>query len=60
MHEVNQTMQVVMQNNLALLDFKGLLGKRTFNKNIYFITVFTVFLFVIWVSFMVYGSLHAV
>ena len=60
MHEVNQTMQVVMQNNLALLDFKGYLGKRTFNKNIYFITVFTVFLFVIWVSFMVYGSLHAV
>ena len=35
---VNQTMQVVMRNNLALLDFKGLIGRRTFTKNVYFIT----------------------
>ena len=57
---MNQTMQVVMQNNLALLDFKGLIGRRTFTKNVYFITFFTVCFYIIWSSLMINGSTQAV
>lgn len=58
--EINASVTLAGQTNLAFLDIEVIFGKRTFKRNLYFITVLTAFSYVIWNALMVFGTCNTV
>ena len=56
----NQSITLASQTNLGLFDLEVIVGRRTFVKNLYFITFIAAFFYCCWATIMVWGTQNTV
>lgn len=56
----NQSVTLASQTNLALFDLEAVFGRRTFTKNLYFITFLAAFCYCCWAGIMIWGTQNTV
>ena len=57
-NNISDSIQLASKNNLALFDIEAKIGKRTFIKNLYFLSLFSSFLFCVWTTISIWGTVH--
>ena len=57
---INHSITLASQTNLAIFDIESAIGKKTFTRNLYFLTILTAFFYVAWMSAMVWGACNTV
>lgn len=56
----NESINLASQTNLGLFDLEVIFGRRTFVKNLYFITFLAAFFYCCWATIMIWGTQNTV